>query len=133
MKAFLNKDNRIKRDENFAQLKSIRSTIANRINMEYNSELKSIGLENEYLLKEEYAFYDSVWEILNAINKETKLKVSTQVGSGSLILHEYIGTVANLPLVWSGQKYFDFISKDRDNDERPFTIGFSCLRAIEVI
>jgi hypothetical protein len=133
MKASLNKDNRIKRDENYAQLKSIRNTITTRINLEYNSELKSLGLENEKLLKSEYEFYDSVWEILNSITKETKVKVGTQVGPGSSILNEYIGTVDNIPLVWNGQKYFDFISKDRDNDEKPFTIGFSCLRSIEVI
>jgi len=131
MKAFLNKDNRIKRDENYGLMSSIRTIIANRIRDEYNSELSALATEQDKLLKTEFAFYDSVWEILKTITPTTKVKIITQVGPGSSISNEHIGTVTDFPLVWSGQKHFNFISHNLDNEKR--TIGFSCLQSIEII
>lgn len=131
MKAELNKDNRIKRMENYEAMDSIRKEIAARIQLELGKELSAYTEENEKSVKEEKEFYKEVSKILRDSDVGTRLKVVTQVGKGSTILNEYVGNLAYKPEY--SATHFNFISEQRDNDGKPFTIGFSCLQSIEVL
>lgn len=130
-KAELNKDNRIKRDENHEVLNTIEAAIAKRIRAEYSEEIKALRDENENCYAEEKVFRSNVQELLKSVDITTKLKVVTQVGKGSTILNTYVGHLEKKPEFYPTS--FNFISPDRDNELRPFTIGFSCLQSIEII
>jgi len=127
MKAEISKFNRIKRDENYEVMESIKRTIADRINTEYNEQLTGMREENSNLFAEEKAFYPKAFEILSKCTKDTNVKIVTQVGKGSVVLNEYVGHVYRI----HNKTLFDFISESRDN--KPFTVGFSCLQSIEIM
>jgi hypothetical protein len=131
MKAELNKDNRIKRMENYEAMDSIRKEIAAKIQLELGKELSAYTEENKKSVKEEKEFFTEVSKILRNSDVCTKLKVVTQVGKGSTILNEYVGNLAYKPEY--SATHFNFISEQRDNGGNPFTIGFSCLQSIEVL
>lgn len=132
-KAELNKDNRIKRSENHHVMESISNTISAKIKKEYEEEVSAYHEENEKYYKDEKEFFIHVNEVLKkVIPKETKVKVITQVGPGSTILDQYVGTIEKLDK-YGYVKWFNFISEDRDNDMKPFTIGLSCLQSIEIL
>lgn len=129
MKTELDKNNRMKRDENYQLIDSIKTTIRQRIEAEYHSELEMLRDENEHFIRDEKAFYKEVTSLLKTVNYETKLKIVTQVGKGSTVLNEYVGNLAKTNYATDG--IFDFISESRGN--KPFSVGFSCLQSIEVI
>ena len=131
MKAILNKDNRIKRDENSEQLQAIEQEIAQRIRAEYKSELLALRTENTDLFSLEKIFRTEAQEILSKLTTHSVVIVKTQTGKGSTRINEYKGSIQKE--VTKYETWFNFISKDRDNDERPFTIGLSCLLSIDVI
>lgn len=131
MKIELNKDNRIKRSENHEIISEINNRISIKIQEEFQLEISSYRAENENLFKEEKDFFKQVQELLKTVTPSTKLKVCTQVGKGSTVLHTYTGHIEKG--VGFNPSYFNFISEERDNDLKPFTIGFSCLQSIEVI
>ena len=131
MKAELNKDNRIKQSENYEAMEAIRNDIAKRIQLEYAKELKSYGEENEKFVEDQKNFYRDVTNILENVTTETKLRVVTQVGHNSSILNTYNGHIEKK--ISYGQSHFNFVSEDRGNSGRPFTIGFSCLQSIEIL
>jgi len=131
MKAELNKDNRIKRSENYEAMEAIRTEIAKRIQLEYAKELKAYSDEIEKSVEDQRDFYKDVTNILNNVTTETNLRVVTQVGHNSTVLNTYEGHIEKK--ISYGQSHFNFISEQRDNGGKPFTIGFSCLQSIEII
>ncbi len=132
-KITLNKDTRIKRSENYDLLKTIQTNISARIHDEFHNETTAIRTENDNFNNEEKEFFKNVSAFLKDIKTDTKLKIIVQVGPGSSVLHEYNGNIEEIPAPYKKQTYFNFISKDRDNDMRPFTVGFSCLQSIEIL
>ncbi len=132
MKAELNKDNRIKCSENYENLRAIEQEISARIRSEYTDETLALRNECDKYVKEEKAFYEEVKNVLLKCDITTKLKVVTQTGKNSTVLNTYVGTLEKNFDRWGGN-WFNFISSDRNNDCRPFTIGFSCLQSIEVL
>ena len=128
MKTELSKFNRIKRDENYKLINSINTTIKQRIESENNYELQILREENSNLVADEKEFYKEVANLLNSITTKDLVKVVTQVGEGSKILNEYVGHIQHN---YKDGSVFNFISESRDN--KPFTIGFSCLQSIEII
>jgi formylmethanofuran dehydrogenase subunit E-like metal-binding protein len=131
-KVELNKDNRIKRYENHETMDKIRQQIAHRINTEFTSECSNLLLENTRNYDLEKQFIKDARELLLTINTDTLLKVTTQVGKNAEILHTYTGHLEK-DFSYRSLGTFNFISVDRDNDNKPFTIGFSCLQSIEII
>lgn len=129
-KVVLNKDVRIKRDENYFVLDSIRKVISNRINAEYLSETSALQKEVRESHDQESKFIEDVRLFLKGVNELTPLKISVQVGPGSTIIHQYTGFLEKK--VGFGDKWFNFTSKERDNECKPFTVGFSCLQSIEI-
>lgn len=130
MKAELNQHNRIKRDENYEVLNSIKNRISQKIQAEFDAEIKDIKSENEKYWEEEKVFKEEARQILLKITPQTKLKVSTQVGRGSKIIQTYEGNLER-KFEWRDGT-FNFISPN-NYDGKPFTIGFSCLQSIEII
>lgn len=125
----LDQFNRIKRMENHEAAEKIRITISNRINKEYNQETRALRDENENLYAEEKVFNKQVQELLNGITPATPLRVITQVGPGDKIFNTYTGHLQKDPGFMP--TYFNFVSPERNN--KPFTIGFSCLQSIEIL
>ena len=130
MKVALNKDVRIKRDENYEVLRSIEQKISDRIRAEFANEISDIKAENEKFHTEDKSFREQAKELLKTITTETLLKVKTQVGKGSTIIQEYTGHIERNFKYNDGT--FNFVSPDK-YDGKPFTIGFSCLLSIEVL
>jgi hypothetical protein len=130
-KVILNKDNRIKRSENFESLKKIENEISYRIRSEYSSEKEVLNNEINCLLDEEKQFRKDALELLRTCNEESNLRVSVQVGPNNNILYYYRGHLQRK--LGYNDTSFNFISDDRDNDGRPFTIGFSCLQSVEIL
>lgn len=131
MKAELNKEIRIKASINREEMDMIRMKITARINQEYAKELNAYEIENKKFYQEENVFHFKVYELLRCVDTNTKLRIVTQVGKNSSVLNEYIGHLEYEPDL--DDTYFNFISEQKGKDERPFTIGFSCLQSIEVI
>ena len=119
---------RIKRDENYEVLRTLKETISQKIRAEFESETKGVSDENESFHKQDKEFREKASELLKTLNTQTKLKVKTQVGRGSTLIHEYEGYLR--------RKYtdgvFDFIDESK-YDGKPFSIGLSCLLSIEVV
>lgn len=130
-KVELNKDVRIKRDENYEVIENIRKVIAWRINAEYRSEIYGIQDEIDGFIKAERQFYQDCKDFFKNVTIADKLKVVVQVGKGSKELFEYTGFLEK-PLRFN-DTLFNFISKERDNDLKPFTIAFSCLQSVELL
>ncbi len=130
-KVELNKDNRIKRSENYNLLNSIKANISARIHTEFNNEITALRNENDVFLKEEKEFYAQVLDILKNVQPDTLLKIVSQTGIKSNRLTEYTGYL--IKTYGTNATVFDFVSNDRDNDMRPFTVGFSCLQSIEIL
>lgn len=129
----LNKNVRIKRDQNYETIEAIRNSIAERIKAEYakDAELLALQAENGNLCDSEKEFYGFLRDFFKGVTPETKLRVVVQVGKGSKELFEYIGNIQRT-LAYS-DTWFNFISLERDNGSKPFTIAFSCLQSVEVI
>ena len=127
----LNKGNKPKIYENYDLLKAIERKISEKIRSEFSSEISAIREENELLLLEERTFSENVRDLLLTIDTSTQLKVVTQIGVNGSVLNEYNGKLQRKYKYGDG--YFNFISEDRNNDNKPFTIGFSCLQSIEII
>lgn len=138
-KIILNKENRIKRNENYETLDKIRNEITKRINAEYKPEIKAIQDENEMLINEEKTFRANVQNLLKELYDDKKLydtvfKVTTQTGKDNERIREYTGRIQNPQkyVYYPSEGCFNFICPEY-NDEKPFTIGLSCLMGIEVI
>lgn len=131
MKIQLSKNVRIKRDYNYKLLAAKTASkykMSNRVN---DSELSALRDENSNLHMEDKAFREEAKKLLRTITPDTPLKVKTQIGKDSTIIHEYNGHIEKKFGYNDG--HFNFISPDRDNECKPFTIGLSCLLSIEVI
>ena len=115
--------------ENHESMEKIRKDIAARINKEFNAETRALREENERSYDEEKEFVKQVQELLKSITPATPLRVVTQVGPGSTILNTYTGHIEKDPGFMP--KWFNFVSPERNN--KPFTIGFSCLQSIEIL
>lgn len=129
-KVELNKDIRIKRDENYQVLKNIEDRISAKIRAEFESEVSAIRAENDTLYQKDNEFREEARELLKTITPQTLLKVRTQVGVCSKVIQEYKGHIEKNIKYNDG--HFNFISPDK-HDGKPFTIGFSCLQSIEII
>jgi len=129
MKIGINKDVRIKRDENFKSLRKIEENIRHRIYEEYMTETKAIWEENEKFLTEDKAFRKQAEKLLSKLPFRASLKVTTQIGENNSILETYKGYLERPYLPLSG--YLDFVCQEKLNG-KPFTISFSCLQSIEV-
>jgi seryl-tRNA synthetase len=129
-KAEIRKEVRIKQSENYELLDTIKTKIRHRIEAEYEDETNALRKENETLHAEYKTFEAEAQKILASVTPATKLRVKTQVGKGSSIVNEYVGHIE------SAFKFrdtcFNFISPEK-NEGKPFTIGLSCLMAVEVI
>ena len=128
-KVALNKDVRIKRDENYVVLTNIENQIRNEVRKRFADETKVLREETDSFVKEEKEFHRKAQEMLRGLTPNDKLKVCTQVGKGSSVINEYVGYIEKN--IKYSDTWFNFISDDRMNDGRPFTIGFSCLLSIE--
>jgi len=130
MKAELSKDVRIRRNLNYDVLHSIERRISNQIRAEFESEISDIKGENEKFYKEERDFMEQTKKILRKISPQTLVRVRTQVGKNSEVIQEYIGHIQREFKYNDGT--FNFISTG-EYDDKPFTIGFSCLLSFEVL
>jgi len=131
-KVELHKDIRVKRRNNYDQLKDIEQLIAKRIAAEYNMERNALRAENDAFNADEKSFYERVSDLLHSCGVETKFRVVTQTGPLSGTLREYTGVLSKQYVQYRDHSMFDFIDPNF-LDGKPFTIGFSCLQSIEVI